>query len=119
MKKLAFIVAGLAFSSFASAATLFVQWTDPLTAGPAYTPSYSAEYRVNGGTATAITGLTTPVITQTISAVAGNTVEVRYRASNVVVPAQPIDGPYTVWYTATQAATPGAQPAPSFTVFAY
>lgn len=105
--------------SVSLAATLFVQWTDPVAPGPAYAPAYAAEYRVNGGAATAITGLPAPTLTQAISAVAGNTVEVRYRADNTVVPSYPINGPWSVWYPATQAASPQTQPAPTVTVFTY
>lgn len=103
-----------------SAATLFVQWTDPVAPSTAYVPGYTAEYRVNGGAAQVIAGLTVPTINATITAVAGNTVEVRYKAINNVVPGYPIDPDlWSVWYPATQAVTPGVQPAPAFTVFAY
>lgn len=117
-KTLASII--LLFASFAaSAATLVVQWTDPTPTGPAYAPSYSAEYRVNGGATTAVNGLVAPSLSQTITAAAGNTVEVRYRASNAVVPASPINGAWSAWYPATQAATPATQAAPTFILFAY
>ena len=118
MKKLAFVLL-FATSVSASAATLVVQWTDPTPAGPAYVPAYSAEYRINGGAATPISGLATPAISATIPAVAGNTVEVRYRAVNVVVPANPLNGNFTPWYVAAPAAAPSDQQAPAFILFAY
>lgn len=119
MKKLALFAALAALSVQSIAATLVVQWVDPTPTGPAYVPAYSAEYRINGGTATAINSLSAPSISQTISAVAGNTVEVRYRAINDVVPASPINGAFTNWYTATQASNPSNQNAPTFILFAY
>jgi len=119
MKKSILLLALLAASSAASAATLVVQWVDPTPTGPAYAPSYSAEYRVNGGAATGVNGLASPSINQTIAAVSGNTVEVRYRAVNNVVPAAPISGAWTTWYPATQAAAPADQNAPTFILFAY
>ena len=117
MKKLFLVLAVV--SAPASAATLFVQWTDPLPAGPAYVPSYAAEYRVNGGTATAVNNLSAPTLTQTITATAGQTVEVRYRADNIVVPDYPVSGPGTAWYPASQASTPPTQASPTVTVFTY
>ncbi len=119
MNKAFFPAALLAASSFASAATLVVQWADPTPAGPAYVPAYSAEYRINGGVATLISGLATPAVNTTITAVAGNTVEVRYRAVNVVVPANPLNGNFTPWYVAAPAAAPSDQQAPTFILFAY
>lgn len=119
MIKAVFAAALLAASSVASAATLVVQWTDPTPAGPAYVPAYSAEYRINGGAATPISGLTTPAVNTTITAVAGNTVEVRYRAVNVVVPANPLNGNFTPWYVSAPAAAPSDQQAPTFILFAY
>lgn len=106
-------------SAMASAATLVVQWIDPTPAGPAYVAGYSAEYRINGGTATAVNGLTTPAINATITAVAGDAVEVRYQAINNVVPSSPIAGSWTAWYSATQAVTPSNQNSPIFSFFAY
>ena len=102
-----------------SAATLVVQWTDPTPTGPSYVPAYSAEYRINGGAVTPISGLAAPSISATIPAVAGNAVEVRYRAINTVVPANPLNGNFTAWYPAAQAVVPGDQQAPTFILFAY
>ena len=119
MKKIMLFAALSALSAMASAATLVVQWVDPTPTGPAYVAGYSAEYRINGGTATAINGLATPSINATITAVAGNTVEVRYRASNNIVAASPINGNWSAWYPATQAAAPNDQNAPTFILFAY
>lgn len=119
MKKFLFFAALSTLSVVASAATLVVQWVDPTPTGPAYVAGYSAEYRVNSGTATPINGLATPSINTTIAAVAGNIVEVRYRAINNVVPASPINGNWSAWYAATQAASPGDQNAPNFTLIVY
>ena len=119
MKKIMLFAALSALSAMASAATLVVQWVDPTPTGPAYVAGYSAEYRVNGGAATTISGLTTPSINTTITAVAGNTVEARYRAINNVVPASPINGAWSAWYPATQAVSPNNQNAPTFILFAY
>lgn len=119
MKRMFAFVALLSTALASNAATLVVQWVDPTPTGPAYVAGYSAEYRINGGTATAINGLTTPAINATITAVAGNTVEARYRAINNVVPESPINGAWSAWYPATQAAAPNAQNAPTFILFAY
>ncbi len=119
MKRALAFVALLSMALVSNAATLVVQWVDPTPTGPAYVAGYSAEYRINGGIATEINGLTTPAINATITAVAGNTVEVRYRASNNIVPASPINGNWSAWYAATQAAAPSDQNAPTFILFAY
>lgn len=119
MKKLFIGLLLFSVAHISNAATLIVQWVDPTPTGPTYVAGYSAEYRINGGVATAINGLATPSISATISAVAGNTVEVRYHAINNVVPASPINGAWTSWYTATQAAAPSNQNAPTFILFAY
>lgn len=119
MKRMLAFIALLSVALVSHAATLVVQWVDPTPPGPAYVAGYSAEYRINGGTATAINGLTTPSINATITAIAGNTVEVRYRASNNIVPASPINGNWSAWYAATQAAAPNGQNAPTFILFAY
>lgn len=119
MKRMLAFIALLSMALVSHAATLVVQWVDPTPTGPAYVAGYSAEYRINGGASTAINGLTTPAINATITAVAGNTVEVRYRASNNIVPASPINGNWSSWYTATQAAAPTDQNAPTFILFAY
>lgn len=119
MKRALAFIALLSTALVSHAATLVVQWIDPTPTGPAYVAGYSAEYRINGGTATAISGLTTPSINATITAVAGNTVEVRYRASNNIVPASPINGNWSAWYPATQASAPHDQNAPTFILFAY
>jgi hypothetical protein len=119
MKRLIGVVITGLFSSVVSAATLVVQWVDPTPSGPAYVPEYSAEYRINGSVPTEISGLTAPSVNATIAAVAGNTVEVRYRAINTVVPGNPLNGNFTVWYPAAQAALPSNQQAPTFILFAY
>ena len=119
MKRILSSLALSLLSSVAAAATLTASWTDPVAASASYTPAYSAEYRINGGAAMAVNGLATPALTQTITAVAGNTVELRYRASNVVVPSSPIHGPWTAWYTAAPAYTPQVMPAPTFILFVY
>ncbi len=119
MKRALAFIALLSTALVSHAATLVVQWIDPTPTGPAYVAGYSAEYRVNGGTAIAINGLATPSINATITAVAGNTVEVRYRASNNIVSASPINGNWSAWYAATQAAARGDQNAPTFILFAY
>ncbi len=119
MKRVLAFVALLSMSLVSNAATLVVQWVDPTPTGPAYVAGYAAEYRVNSGTATPINGLATPSINTTIAAVAGNIVEVRYRAINNVVPASPINGNWSAWYAATQAASPGDQNAPNFTLIVY
>jgi hypothetical protein len=119
MKKFLLFAVLSTLSVMSAAATLVVQWVDPTPTGPAYVAGYSAEYRVNGGAATAISGLTTPSINATITAVAGNAVEVRYRASNNIVPASPINGNWSSWYPATQASAPHDQNAPTFILFAY
>lgn len=119
MKRVLAFIALLSTALVSHAATLVVQWIDPTPTGPAYVAGYSAEYRINGGTATSLTGLTSPSVNTTISAVAGNTVEVRYRASNNIVPASPINGNWSAWYPATQAAAPSDQNAPTFILFAY
>lgn len=118
--KRALVSVALFFTALVSnAATLVVQWVDPTPTGPAYVAGYAAEYRVNSGTATQINGLTTPSINTTIAAVSGNTVEVRYRAINNVVPASSINGNWSAWYAATQATSPGDQNAPNFTLIVY
>lgn len=119
MKRVLAFVALLSIVLISQAATLVVQWVDPTPTGPAYVAGYSAEYRINGGTATSLTGLTSPSVNTTISAVAGNTVDVRYRAINNVVPSSPIAGSWSAWYSATQAVTPSNQNAPTFSLFAY
>lgn len=119
MKRALAFVGLLSVALVSNAATLVVQWVDPTPTGPAYVAGYSAEYRINGGAATAISGLTTPAVNATISAVAGNAVEVRYQAINNVVPSSPIAGSWTAWYSATQAVTPSNQNSPIFSFFAY
>ena len=119
MKRALAFVGLLSVALVSNAATLVVQWVDPTPTGPAYVARYSAEYRVNGGASTQMTGLTSPSVNTTISAVAGNTVEVRYQAINDVVPSSPIAGSWSAWYSATQAVTPSNQNAPIFSLFAY
>lgn len=125
MKKLllsAFIAASIISSTANAAATLHVTWTDPTPVGADYTPYYYVEYQVadaQGVTLKAdVLKSSTPSVTAVIDAAKGNTVKVRMRGSNIVIPSMPIPGPWSDFYTAMPAATPLDQ-TPNLTVFAY
>lgn len=106
-------------SAMASAATFAAKWTDPTPVSPAYVAGYVVKIRVNGVELTPVTGLTSPEVNTTIPAVSGNTVEFNYRAINNVIPGYPISSNESAWFTAVEAAAPGAQGAPSFVVIVY
>ena len=106
-----------------SAATLAIQWDDPTPKGAAYSPAYYVEYTITDP-ATAVVKSTAVVkanetnISATIPASAGDVVQARIRASNVVVPTYPVAGQWSDWYTASPVTAPASQ-TPIFTVLAY
>ena len=122
MKKCLIGIICALFVAPAYAATLVVSWNDPTPRGSTYVPTYFAEYRIttNGvvGGKTAV-NLTAPSFSATVPATAADIVEVRYKASNVVVTSFPVSGEWSEWYTASPATTPSGQTAPIFTVIAY
>ena len=121
LKSLSIIFAAL-FALPVSAASLIVQWNDPTPVGPEYVGYYYAEYQViKDGVVTSRTTLknTAPNVSATIPAVAGDVVQVRYKASNIVIPSYPVSGAWSEWYTASPVRTPENQTAPIFTVIAY
>lgn len=101
------IAASLLFVSCAASAAqyqLTVGWTDGTTYLPSDTPTYEAEWRVNGGVSTAISALPTPSAAATITANHGDTIEARVRNVNGTLASA-----WSGWVAAT-AATPPTQP---------
>jgi len=110
MKKCSsFLFAALAAATFAMAATdilaanysVTATWTDPTVVQPGYTytPSYNVEHRVNGGTATPVSGLGSTTWAGTIAANPGDTIEVRVRALNIA-PDPDLIGVWSAWANA-------------------
>ena len=104
------------------AASLIVQWEDPTPKSSAYSPTYYVEHTVTDQSGVIksadVANSTKTSLTETISAVAGDTVRVRMRASNVVVPTYPVPGEWSDWYTASPVVSPAVQ-TPIFTVLTY
>ena len=105
------------------AASLIVQWEDPTPKSAAYLPGYYVEYKVADGATGETKSKATVKANETninsqITAVAGDVVTVRMRASNMAVPTYPVSGEWSGWYTASPVVTPLGQ-TPIFTVIAY
>ena len=106
-----------------SAASLIVQWDDPTPKTSAYSPAYFVEYKVTDGAtgetkSTAVVKATETSINSQITAVAGDVVAVRMRASNMVVPTYPVGGEWSAWYTASPVVAPMAL-TPIYTIISY
>lgn len=100
MKKLLLaVVLAAAIPAHADVWNLSGSWTVGAPGNPA--PSFEVETRVNGGTATAITGLPAPTFATTVNAAAtGDTISARGRECNTQ-PNPDVCGPWTAWVDAT------------------
>jgi len=100
-----FAITAIFFSLNASAANYSVHatWSDPTPTGPDYTASYEVEWKVNGGTVTPINALTTTSATWSVTANTGDNIEARVRAVNTQ---GPINGAWTIWYSALAPGVP-------------
>lgn len=106
MKRLLLASSLLMLSGLVCAAQyqLTVGWIDGTTYLPSDTPTYEAEWRVNGGASNTISALPTPSAAATITANHGDTIEARVRNVN-----DTLVSAWSGWVAAT-AATPPTQP---------
>jgi len=95
-----------ASASFADTYQLTVGWATP-TWNPSDTPSYSAKYRVNGGSETLSPSLTSPSWTTTVTANPGDPVEVAAQNVNGALVSA-----WSGWGTATAGYQPTVPPVP-------
>lgn len=89
-------------SAWAVNYSVTANWTDPtvVNAGYTYTPAYNVEYRVNGGASTAVNLIGATTWAGTITANAGETIEVRVQAVNTA-PTPDLVGAWSAWASAT------------------
>jgi len=99
MKKLLFLALWLPIIAFADTYSGDVTWQDNTPQSAQYTPSYNVEWRINGGTATAVSDLPAHAYNWSFSTNPGDTVEVRVQNKNT-------QGPSSAWSPWVQALAP-------------
>ena len=104
------LAAGL---SHAATYSLTGSWQDQTVYNPADKPVYQAEYRVNGGAATALTGLTAPAFATTVTANPTDVIEARVVNCNSFQSTPPLCGPWSGWLQATAPYIPTTPVAPT------
>ena len=82
MKKILFLVLWLPILVLADTYSGDVTWLDNTPQSAQYTPSYNIEWRINGGTVTAVSNLSAHSYNWSFSTAPGNTVEVRVQNKN-------------------------------------
>ena len=87
MKKILFIALFMfANIAFADTYSGVVTWTDSTPTSAQYTPAYNVEWRINGGTSTAVSNLAAHSYNWSFTTAPGNTVEVRVQNKNTQGP---------------------------------
>ena len=116
MKKILFLALLLPILAYADTYTGIVTWTDSTPLSAQYTPAYNVEWRINGGTSTAVSNLAAHSYNWSFTTAPGNTVEVRVQNKNTQ---GPLLSAWSPWVQAL-APIPPTQPADpsgvSFTV---
>lgn len=91
--------------AFADSYHVVFGWTDPTTYIASDAPTYTAKYRINGGTETVLAATATPSGSVTVTATPGQPIDIAGQACN-----KGLCSAWTGWVTAT-APHPATQPA--------
>ena len=113
MKSVIFAAAMIPSISMAANYSLSGSWQDQTIYNPADLPVYQAEYRVNGGAATALTGLTAPAFATSVTANPTDVIEARSRNCNTYQSTPPLCSPWSNWLQATAPYIPTQPVAPT------
>lgn len=105
MKKVIFVLLAMVSTAvYADSYHVVFGWTDPTTYIASDAPTYTAKYRVNGGTETVLAATAMPSGSVTVTAAPGQPIDVAGQACN-----KGLCSAWTGWVTAT-APYPATQP---------